>query len=94
MEPREKKTYLVIFQIAERANREKLRGAMKLLASYCPLSNTAWAIVSDKPASELRDNFAKFVVNPDRLYVIEAGGTGAWRNAISKEHTDWLKANL
>jgi hypothetical protein len=94
MEPREKKTYVVIFQIAERVNREALRQAFRSLNSYCPLSNTAWAITSDKSAEELRDEFAKFTVKPDRLYVLEAGGTGAWRNAISKEHTDWLKANL
>lgn len=91
---KEPNTYVVIFQIAEKQNRDKLRLKLRDLESYCPLSNTAWAIVSEKSAADLRDDFGQIITKPDRLYVLELKGSGAWRNAISKEHSDWLKANL
>lgn len=91
---REEKTFVVLFQLAERENRDALRKELRTFKNYCPLSNTAWALVSEKTAGELRDQFGEFVVAPDRLYVLELGHSGAWKNAISKEHSSWLKANL
>jgi hypothetical protein len=90
----QEKTYLVLFQIAERANRDNMREGLRSFESYCPLTNTAWAIVSEKSAAELRNQLGKFVVKPDRLYILELGHSGAWRNAISEKHSEWLKANL
>lgn len=87
----QKKTFIVTFQVKELENRKRIREALKEYPSFCPLSNSSWAINTTESAAEVRDKLKTSLEEGDRLYVISTGGEAAWRNAISKTHSDWLK---
>jgi hypothetical protein len=86
--------YIVIFQIASLERRKALRESLKTYPGYCPLGTGAWAIITPKKATEVRDELSDHLAKGDRLYVLKSGGAGAWQNAISDRHSDWLKKNL
>ncbi|OGT60233.1 MAG: hypothetical protein A3E01_15460 [Gammaproteobacteria bacterium RIFCSPHIGHO2_12_FULL_63_22] len=86
--------YLIIFEVKTLAKRNELRGLMKKLGGYCPITRTSWAITTDQRAKEIRDYLKVATAPGDRLFVVRSGTEAAWKNAISTKHSDWLKANL
>ena len=86
--------YIVIFELKDSAQLAGMREALKSFGFYCPLTARAWAIKTDMSAAQVRDKLTPAVGQGARLYVIRSGTEGAWRNAISLKHTDWLKKNL
>jgi hypothetical protein len=86
--------YIVIFEIDDPDRLTAFKESLKLFPRYCPLTNQAWAIVTDKKETEVRDQLAASMLQNDRLYVFRSGTAGAWRNAYSEKHSEWLKTNL
>ena len=86
--------YIVSFQAESEATRLKVREVLRSYGTFCPIDNTCWAIVTDTKASAVRDNIAEVLESGDRLFVFRLGTEGAWRNAISAKHSEWLKKHL
>jgi hypothetical protein len=85
--------YIVMWQVAIPANREKIVGALKTFKAYCPITQTSWAVMSDKKAAEIRDQLVALLPASDRLFVVRSGTESAWKN-LPPANTDWLKKNL
>ena len=86
--------YIVSFQVKEVAVRQRLREKLRTYAKYCPINDTCWAVVSDKKATDVRDELKDVLAPGDRIFVIRSGTEAAWRSAISPKHSEWLKKNL
>lgn len=86
--------YIVTFELTESSRLPALKEALKSFAGYCPLNATSWAILSDKKASEVRDQLMTVLGAGDRLFVIRSGSEGAWRNSYGEKNNEWLKKNL
>lgn len=86
--------YIVSFQVKELAVRQELRNFLRTYQKFCPISNTCWAIISEKKARDVRDQLKELVAPGDRLFVIRSGTEAAWHNAIGEKNSEWLKKNL
>lgn len=86
--------YIVSFQAKQRSTRDALRERMRSFGAYCPINATCWALMSDKKATEIRDDLKAPLEKGDRIFVIRSGTEAAWRSAISPKHSEWLKKNL
>lgn len=86
--------YIVAFEVASPANKKKVKDGLKAYDFYCPINNNCWAIVTDKKATQVRDNLGAHILSSDRIFVVKSGVEAAWRNAYGKDNSDWLKENL
>ena len=87
--------YIVIFEVPDSGRLATLKESLiKSFSGQCYLSEHSWAIITDKKAAEVRDQLGKCLAPGDRLYVFRSGTEGAWYNAASDEHSDWLKRHL
>jgi hypothetical protein len=55
--------------------------------------NSAWLVVSDKSAAEIRDELKPYIDRNDHLLVCELSGEAAWRGA-SKDFSAGLRLVL
>lgn len=54
---------------------------------------SAWLIVSDKSAKEIRDAAGAFLDENDKLLVVKLTGAAAWRG-LRETTSDWIHENL
>ncbi len=83
--------YIISYDLVKDKNYEKLYEAIKSFG-WAKITESTWAIITDKSAKELRDHLTKFIDSNDRLFVIKSGVEAAWRNVIC--NNEWLKTNL
>ncbi len=86
--------YIVCFQIADKSNLETFKGLLKSTGFFCPITETAWAIKTEKKAAETRDWLSSLIGPNDRLFVVRSGTEAAWKNSFGEKHSKWLKDNL
>jgi len=84
-----KKCFIISFDIHE-LSRPSVVAALKSYGTWAKFNNSTWALVSDKSSKEIRDHLKSFLLPSDKLIVIKAGDTAAWRN-FSTTTSDWLK---
>lgn len=87
-------TYIVTFEVDDPTRRKKIEEKLKEFSAYCPIHEYAWAIKTDKKASEIRDAITPVMISGDRIFVIRSGTEAAWRNAYGTKHSEWLKKHL
>lgn len=87
-------TYIVTFEVIDIFRRNKVKERLKEFVYYCPIHDNAWAIRTEKKASEVRDFVTTVMTVTDRIFVIRTGTEAAWKNAYGTEHSDWLKKYL
>ena len=66
--------------------------ALKGFTQWGKITESTWAIVSDKTTVEIRDYLMRFVDSNDRFFVIKSGKEAAWNNVLA--NNKWLKDNL
>lgn len=93
-EPKKRTCYIVVFEVATASTKAAIKELLKGYSAQCAITDNCWAIVSDQTAPEVRDHLTTPIKPGDRLYVFRSGTAGAWRNAISEKHNDWLKKYL
>jgi len=93
-EEKKRRTYIVTFDVSDKARLAKLKGVLKNYKAYCPIHENAWAIMANEGAAEIRDKIMKHTTTSDRLFVIRTGTEAAWKSAYGKDHSEWLKKNL
>ncbi|MCF6129074.1 hypothetical protein L1S35_05265 [Flavobacterium sp. AS60] len=87
-------TYIVTFEINDPTRRAQVKEKLKEFNLYCPIHDNAWAIKSDKKATEVRDFISPLLTAADRIFVIRTGTVAAWKNTYATENSDWLKKHL
>ncbi len=88
------KCYIVTFDVSSDAVRARVHERLKAYGRYCPIHKHCWAILTDQPPTEIRDNLAAVAGPADRIFVIRSGTAAAWRNSYGPKNSDWLKKNL
>jgi len=86
--------YIVIYDVHDASRIKKVEDLLKKYNGQCAINDVSWAILSDKKASEIRDEIMALLVAPDRLFVIRSGTEAAWYRPYSDKHSEWLKKNL
>jgi len=85
-------TYIINYDLAEGGDYDSLIEAIKSYGTWAHLTESCWAIVTDKTASDVRDHLVQLLTPGSRLIVIKSGSVGSWRNVICSN--EWLKKNL
>jgi hypothetical protein len=87
-------TYVICFEIATPATKASVVDAIVAYGFYCPISETVWAVKTDKTAVSIRDSLGTLIGASDRLFVIRSGTEAAWKNSFGPKHDAWLKEHL
>lgn len=83
--------YIISFQTSL-SDKTRLENAIKSYGTWAKITPSTWAVVTEKPASDIRDHILSYLAQGDRLMVIRSGTEAAWSNAMASN--DWLKKNL
>ena len=87
-----KKTIIISFSAPKGTDFSKLFAALKAYKTWAKITRNTWAIVTEKKASEVRDEVIKLLPKDSRTIVVKSGSVAAWRNVICS--SEWLKKNL
>lgn len=89
----EKHCYIVSYDLCQpNRNYQDLYAALKSFPIWGRLTESTWAIVTDKTHAEIRDFLMKYIDNNDRLFVILSGKSAAWTKVLAPN--EWVKNNL
>lgn len=85
--------YIVCYDLC-RPGRDynSLYNALKAFPSWGKLTESTWAVVCDKSATEIRNYLRLYMDMSDRLIVIKSGQVAAWTQVMASNQ--WLKENL
>jgi hypothetical protein len=86
------KTYLISYDMASGGDYESLFNAIKKYSAWAHITESLWAIKTDKSAVDIRDEISKYFPNGSRYFVIASGTESAWNGVICSN--EWLKNNL
>ncbi len=86
------KTYIITYDLVKERDYESLHEAIKQYSKWARVTESTWAVVTNKKASEIRDELRQVMDSDDRLFVVKSGVEAAWRNSRCKN--EWLKENL
>ena len=78
--------------MAEGGDYESLYEAFKSYGTWAKITESTWAVVTDKDHKQVRDHIGKFLPDGSRLFVVQSAGVAAWRNVICRDQ--WLKDHL
>lgn len=84
--------YIISYDLVKERDYEKLYEAIKSYDNWARITESTWAIITNKSAKEVRDNLVKSLDGDDKLIVIKSGEEAAWKNASCSN--EWLKKNL
>ena len=84
--------YIISYDLIKERDYETLYEAIKSYGNWAHITESTWAIITDKSAKEVRDHLVESIDEDDKLIVVESGGEAAWRNASC--NNEWLKKNL
>lgn len=86
------KCYIVTYDLPEGSDYNDLYDAIKSYKRWALITDSTWAVVTDKKAVDVRGHLLSFIPSDSRLCVVRSGREGAWNNV----HCDneWLRNNL
>jgi CRISPR/Cas system-associated endoribonuclease Cas2 len=84
--------YIISYDLIGEKNYKELYDAMKSYKNWAKITESTWALVSEKSAVDVREHLKKFIDSDDRIFVVKSGTEAAWNNVICSN--EWLKENL
>jgi hypothetical protein len=89
-----KKTFIISYDLAEGSSvdYQELFQAIKSYGTWAKITQSTWAVVTEKKATEVRDHILEYLPENSRIFVIKSGSIAAWRYTICR--SEWLKKNL
>jgi hypothetical protein len=87
-----KTTYLISYDSADTADYDPLYKAIKSFGAWAHITESLWAVKTEKTAVEIRDRLLKELREDSRILVVKSGVESAWRNPICSNQ--WLKEHL
>lgn len=85
-------TFIVVYDLSKDGNPDGLYEKFKTYDGWAKITESSWAIASEKKASEIRNELVPFIGSTGRLFILKSGKAAAWRNVIASN--DWFKKNL
>lgn len=87
-------TYIISYDLNSDKSSDytKLIDFIKSFGTWAHITESTWAIKTNKTAKEIRDEIADIMPEGSRLFVVKSGLSSAWRNVICSN--DWLKKYL
>lgn len=85
--------YLILYDLrSPNIDYNTLYYAIKRLGSWGRLTETSWAVLSDKSHIDIRNYLSSFVGESDRLIIIRSGREAAWTRVLASD--EWVRNNL
>ena len=84
--------YIISYDLADGGDYDKLFEKLKSYSGWAHITESTWAVLTTKEASEIRDEIEELLVEGSRLIVVESANVAAWRNPICSNK--WLKDNV
>lgn len=78
--------------MAEGGDYNSLIEAIKSYGTWAHITESTWAIVTEKSSSDVRDHLVNYINKGGRVMVVKSANVGSWRNVICSN--EWLKKNL
>lgn len=88
------KTYLISYDLKESDTKDYdvLFEYIKSYGTWAHITESLWAVQTDKSAVAIRDELKEKVKKDSALFVIKSGGEAAWRSVLCRN--TWLQENL
>ena len=85
--------YIIIYDLCNPGqNYQNLYCALRNFPHWGKLTESVWAVVSNKSCAEIRDYLKQWIDTNDRLMVVQSGCNAAWQNMIASN--EWIKSNI
>jgi len=84
--------YVICYDVVAGGDYEPLYSAIKRYGTWAHITESTWAIVSEKTHTEVRDDLGQYVPEGGRLFVVKSAKAAAWRNVLCR--SEWLKENI
>ncbi len=85
--------YIVAYDLCQPGrDYSSLIAAIKSFSHWGKLTESTWAVVSDKSAIEICDYLLRLIDMNDRLLVVESGKNAAWIRMQASD--EWIKTNI
>lgn len=65
---------------------------IKSFKTWAKITESTWAILTDKKTSEVRTEIQSILPSKSRIFVIKSAGVAAWSNVIATN--EWLKKHI
>lgn len=89
----ERHCYIICYDLCQPGrNYQELYSALKSFPNWGRLTESTWAVISEKNSIEIRDYLLNFIDKNDRLIVILSGKSAAWTMCLA--NNEWIKNNL
>jgi hypothetical protein len=85
-------TFIISYDLAGNGDYNALIEEIKSYRTWAHLTESTWAIVTDKTSKEIRDQLKDYLSEGSRLIVIKSAHIAAWLNVICSN--EWIKNNL
>lgn len=87
-------TYIISYDLKESDSDdyEKLFEYIKSYGTWAHITESLWAIQTDKSAVQIRDMLKAKVKKESALFVLKSGGEAAWSSVLCRNA--WLQENL
>ena len=88
------KTYLISYDLKteQESNYENIFKYIKNYGTWAHITESLWAIKTEKTSVEIRDEMLKEMPEGSSLFIVKSGGIAAWSNVLCRNV--WLKNNL
>lgn len=84
--------YIISYDMGKGGDYTPLIEAIKKYGTWAHITESTWAVVTNKAHDEVRDDIGQYLPEDSRLFVVKSGKTAAWRNVFCRN--EWLKENL
>jgi len=86
-------TYIILYEsVGPRDASEQIHEAAKKYAHWGRITDSSWAVDTEKTAVEIRDEIKTHIHTGDRLFVVRSGTEAAWSSV--RASNEWLKKYL
>lgn len=85
-------TYLISYDLSNKDKYKELFEKIKSYGKWAHITESFFAIVSDKSAVEIRDELLKIIGDESSLMVVRSAHEAAWHNTLCT--SEWLKKSL
>lgn len=84
--------YIITYDLVNNTDYEPLYNAIKSYGTWGKITESTWVIVTNRPASMIRDHLLQFLKPTDRILVVKTAHVAAWHDTLASN--EWVKANL
>lgn len=71
---------------------EELSRAIRSYDAWARITDSTWAISSERTVTQVRDGLLRILRQSDRLIVVQSAHVAAWSNTIC--NNEWLRNNI